>query len=105
MAEYADFTDLNNLPKVKIDIENSLKNDGEEYELSVKLKNPGNKIAFLIELGMVGDKSGKSIVPVIWDENYISLVPGESKVIKARFTATSLMGEKPVFSYKGWNLE
>jgi exo-1,4-beta-D-glucosaminidase len=105
MAEYADFTDLNNLPKVKIDIENSIKNIGEDYELLVKLTNPGDKIAFMVELGVVGDKSGKSIVPILWDENYVSLVPGESKMIKAKFSASALNGEKPVFSYKGWNLE
>lgn len=105
MAEYADFTDLNKLPKVKIDIENSIKNIGEDYELIVNLTNPGDKSAFLIELGVVGDKSGKSVVPVLWDDNYISLVPGESKMIKAKFSASALKGEKPVFSYKGWNLE
>jgi exo-1,4-beta-D-glucosaminidase len=44
-------------------------------------------------------------VPVLWDDNYISLVPGESRVVKARFSDQALNGEKPVFRYKGWNVE
>jgi exo-1,4-beta-D-glucosaminidase len=105
ISEYADFKDLNKLPKVKAGIASSIKEENGEYEVSVNLNNPGNNIAFLIELGVVGDKSGKSIVPILWDDNYFSLVPKESRVVKARFTAAALKGEKPVFKYKGWNIE
>ncbi|HUX95762.1 MAG TPA: glycoside hydrolase family 2 TIM barrel-domain containing protein [Bacteroidales bacterium] len=105
MAKYADFTDLNKLPKVKPVIESSIKNENDEYEVTVKLSNNSNNIAFLIELGIAGDKSGKSIAPILWDDNYVSLVPGESRVIKARFSASALKDEKPVFRYKGWNVE
>ena len=105
MAKYADFTDLDKLPKVKPVIENSIKTENSECEVTVKLSNPGSRIAFLIELGVVGDKSGKSIVPIYWDDNYISLVPGESRIIKARFPSSALKDEKPVFKFKGWNVE
>jgi exo-1,4-beta-D-glucosaminidase len=105
LSEYADFTGLNKLPKVKITIENSIRKENSEYEIIVNLNNPGDNIAFLIELSIVGDKSGKSIVPIIWDDNYISLVPKENRLVKARFSAASLNGENPVFKYKGWNLE
>ncbi len=105
LSEYADFNDLNKLPKVKIDIESSITNKNNEYEVAVKLNNSSDKIAFLIELSLVGHKSGKSIVPVLWDDNYISLVPGESRTVKATFSVSALNDEKPVFKYKGWNLE
>lgn len=105
LSEYADFTDLDKLPKVKTDIQSSIKNEGDEYKVTVTLNNPGDNIAFLIELSVVGDKSGKSIVPILWDDNYISLLPKEKRVISARFSASALSGEKPVFRYKGWNLE
>ena len=105
LSEYADFTDLDKLPKVKTDIESSITNVGDEYEVTVTLNNPEDNIAFLIELSVVGDKSGKSIVPILWDDNYISLVPMEKRVVKAMFSAAALNGEKPVFRYKGWNLE
>lgn len=105
LVEYADFKDLDKLPKVKIETENSIKKQNEEYEVTVKLSNPSDKIAFFIELSIMGETSGKSIVPVLWDDNYISLVPKESRTIKVTFPASALKGEKPVFKYKGWNVE
>ncbi|MFN8256107.1 MAG: glycoside hydrolase family 2 TIM barrel-domain containing protein [Bacteroidales bacterium] len=102
---YADFKDLNNLPKVRVEMTSSLKNENGEYELTVQLNNPTEQVAFLIELGVVGDKSGKSVVPVFWEDNYVSLLPKESRTIKARFAETAVKGEKPLFKYKGWNLE
>ena len=105
MAEYADLKDLDKLPKVKLITENTITSVNDEYEVTVKLDNPGKNIVFLVELGIVGEKSGRSIVPIIWDDNYLSLVPGESKIIKAHFKSSSLNGDKPVFRYKGWNTE
>jgi len=105
LAEYADFTDLNKLPKVKLEVEHTINQVDDKYEVTIKLNNPSDQIAFLIELNISGDKSGKSVVPILWDDNYISLVPNESKEIKATFSLSDLKGEKPVFKYKGWNIE
>ncbi len=105
MAEYADLRGLDKLPKVRLITENTITKVNDEYEVTVKLDNPGNNIVFLVELGIVGEDSGKSVVPVIWDDNYVSLVPGESRVVKAKFSESALKGENPVFRYKGWNVE
>jgi len=105
LSDYADFTDLNKLPAVKIEVEDSIVNRNNEYEITVKLHNPDKGIAFLIELNVMGDRSGKSVVPILWDDNYVSFAPGETKVVKGRFSQSALNGEKPVFSYKGWNLK
>jgi len=105
LSGYADFTDLNKLPAVKIEVEDSIVDNESEYEVTVKLHNPNNSIAFLIELNIEGDKSGKSVVPILWDDNYVSLTPGETRVVTGRFSLSALKGEKPVFRYRGWNLE
>jgi len=105
LSEYADLTDLNKLPVIKIVVEDSILKKDNEYEVTVKLSNPNNMIAFLIELNVVGDKSGESVVPILWDDNYVSLTPMETKVVTGRFPFSSLKGEKPVFRYKGWNIK
>jgi len=105
LSEYADLTDLNKLPVIKIDVEDSILKKENEYEVTVNLSNPNKKIAFLIELNVVGDKSGESVVPILWDDNYVSLTPMETKVVTGRFSFSSLKGEKPVFRYKGWNIK
>jgi exo-1,4-beta-D-glucosaminidase len=105
LSGYADFTDLDKLPVVKIDVEDSIIDKNNEYEITVKLHNPNNRIVFLIELNVIGDKSGKSIVPILWDDNYVSLTPDETKVVTGRFSYSALNEEKPVLRYKGWNIK
>jgi len=105
LSEYADLTDLNKLPVIKIVVEDSILKKDNEYEVTVKLSNPNNMIAFLIELNVVGDKSGESVVPILWDDNYVSLTPMETKVVTGRFPFSSLKGETPLFRYKGWNIK
>jgi exo-1,4-beta-D-glucosaminidase len=104
LSGYADFTDLNKLPEVKIVVEDSIVSKNNAYEITVKLHNPDKRIAFLIELNVTGDKTGKSVVPILWDDNYVSLTPNETRVVRGRFSTSSLNGEKPVFRYKGWNV-
>jgi exo-1,4-beta-D-glucosaminidase len=103
MAKYADFTDLEKLPVVNPEVETSFSLQNGKYEASVKLSNKSENISFLIELTVYGEKSGKSVVPVLWDDNYVSLVPGESRVIKATFPESALKDDKPALKLKGWN--
>lgn len=102
---YADFTALSKLPKAKVEVNHRFITVGSEQTLHVTLKNPGDKIAFFIELRVVGEKSGQSILPVYWDDNYISLLPGETKTLSARFSTANTDNEKPIFKYTGWNLK
>ncbi|HSE39691.1 MAG TPA: glycoside hydrolase family 2 TIM barrel-domain containing protein [Acidobacteriota bacterium] len=101
IKEHADFTALSKLEPVKISAEQKW----EDHGLNVTLKNPSQHVAFFIELKVAGDKTGRTIVPVLWDDNYISLLPGETKQITARFSQEDLNGEKPVFKYTGWNVK
>lgn len=100
IKEYADFTSLNEMPKAAIQVEQRF----TQNEVTVTLKNPSSQVAFFIELRVVGDKSGLSILPIFWDDNYVSLLPGETKQLNARFSKEDLRGEKPILEYSGWNL-
>jgi exo-1,4-beta-D-glucosaminidase len=41
---------------------------------------------------------------VFWDDNYISLLPGESRAVTASYYLSDLGDEKPALSVKGWNV-
>ena len=104
-TSFADFTALKNLPKTAIQTNYRFVKSGKDYILYVTLDNPTDKIVFFIELQVLKDKSQQSVLPVLWDDNYVSLLPSEVKVITARFPADALGGEKPVFQFSGWNVE
>jgi len=100
--EFADFNLLNSLPSVKVNIEHRFKAIGENIKVTVKLENVSKYIAFFIELKVSGKKSGGAILPVFWEDNFISLLAGESRKIEAVFAATN---DEPVFTINGLNLE
>ncbi len=77
--EFADFTALRSLPKANIMVTKVAKNN----EIEITVSNTSDKIAFFIELMAVDNKTQEPIRPIIWSDNYISLKPGESKVLKA----------------------
>jgi exo-1,4-beta-D-glucosaminidase len=78
---------------------------GKEQEIHVTLENPSDKLAFFIELNVYRTTSGRSVLPIFWDDNYISLLPGETREIRARFSKEDLEGETPAFRFSGWNVQ
>ncbi len=98
--EYADLTLLNTLPKVKLVVNSKHKKSDREQKFTIDLKNNSDKIAFLINLKLVEKESGEIILPVFWDDNFISLLAGEKRTIVATFRSDAVAELK----VEGWNL-
>ncbi len=105
MKEFADFTGLANLPEAALDVRHRFNIIDGEHFIHVTLENPGDKIAFFVRLNVAGQRSGQSILPVFWENNYISLLPGEVKTVSGMFSVKDSSKEKPVFTFSGWNLK
>jgi len=103
--EFADFTALKDLPEIEINAKYQFKDLGKDQEIHVTLENPSAAIAFFIELNVYGKESGNSILPIFWDDNYVSLLPGEVKEISARFSREDLKDQQPGFRLSGWNVK
>lgn len=104
IKEFADFTGLKELPGIKIEVKHSFEHTDGEQKIHVTLKNPTPTIAFFVHLNVVGKQSGNSVLPIYWDDNYVSLLPGETKEIHAYFSDEDLEGDEPVLKVSGWNV-
>jgi len=102
---FADFTSLNDLPKVKIDAKFNVEKNETENIVRVQLKNVGEHLAFQIHLALTKGEGGDEISPTYWDDNYVSLLPGESKEIFARFSISDLDNSNLSLKIEGWNIE
>jgi exo-1,4-beta-D-glucosaminidase len=49
--------------------------------------------------------SDEEILPVVWEDNYISLLPGEKREVTATYRAGDLGTAKAVVKVSGWNVE
>jgi exo-1,4-beta-D-glucosaminidase len=102
---FADFTGLTQLPKVKLKVMEHSDRDGEETVTHVVLENPSHSLAFFVRLKVNQGESGEEILPVVWQDNYISLLPGERREITATYRTSELGSEKPVVAISGWNVQ
>jgi exo-1,4-beta-D-glucosaminidase len=95
---FANFTALDELPEVELELSAS----GSDDTVNVRLVNPSDALAFFVELRVV-DADGSSILPVLWDDNYVSLLPGESRELMARFPQGGDLASAKLVA-KGWNV-
>ncbi len=104
LKEYMDLSDLNKLEKAKLSVKTKFTSAKNEQLVEAEIINNTNKLAFQIELAVQKGENGESVLPISWDDNYFSLLPGEKRKIKGRFSKTGLNGTKPVLKVNGWNV-
>ncbi len=104
-ASFADYTSLAQLPKVKLNVSSRSEMHGIESFTRVTIENPGRTVAFFVRMKVDKGKGGEEILPVVWEDNYISLLPGEKREITAAYRASNLGDSKPVVEVNGWNME
>jgi hypothetical protein len=101
----ADFTDLSKLPSANINVTASaIQKDGSKCTLTVTLENPGTGLAFAVNPKILKLTSKEPVLPVFWEDNYISLLPKEKRVIQVEYDMKDLNGEKPLLKVDGWNV-
>jgi exo-1,4-beta-D-glucosaminidase len=104
LKEYADFTKLNELPTSEITAIYSEKTVENNVELSVQLENTNSKTGFFIYLNLLNEK-GETIIPVFWDDNYISILPNEKRIIKCSIPIDLMAAGKTKLVISGWNVK
>ncbi len=73
-TDYLDYTQLSRMPEARLKVEVI---DGQ----TVRLVNVTRRTSFANRLRLVDAKTGERILPVIWSDNYVTLLPGEERVV------------------------
>ena len=102
--DFADLTGLNSLPQVKLELTTSVDQDGSRGYGAIKVKNPSTSVAFQIHLRVTKGRGGDDLVPIFWDDNYFSLLPGEERTVTAYAEIEDLGGSSPVLEVEGYNI-
>jgi hypothetical protein len=101
----ADLAKLEELPLVKVNASMETETRGKETVARVKVENPSDRLAFFVHLAVTKGPYGEEVVPVWWEDNYVSLAPGEVRCLSARFATEDLGGIVPALEVGGWNVE
>ena len=94
---FAVFTALRGMPVGSVKVRTTF----TRGEARVTLTNPGTTLAFFVRLQVVGS-DGEEVLPMLWDDNYVTVLPGETRVITARWSAKDLRGAPRVVA-SAWN--
>jgi exo-1,4-beta-D-glucosaminidase len=100
-----DFRALEALPPVELAVEAAHARDaGPDRRVRVRLHNPGGAAAFMAYLALRSAGGEPEIAPVYWEDNYVTLLPGESREIIATVPAGIELAVSPVVGVSGWNV-
>jgi exo-1,4-beta-D-glucosaminidase len=88
-----------------MDVSAVIERSGEGPRVRVKLRNPGDQLAFQVHLGIRHQGEDAKILPLLWQDNYIELMPGESREITVRFLSQDELGSASELAVDGWNVE
>lgn len=99
---YADFKSLSTLKTVELDIQTNKSEEQDNIIYTVEIKNPSGKIAFMVNLKLK-DNRGEMITPAFWSDNYISILPGQKKILECKVNKGTISNNNIKLDIKGWN--
>jgi hypothetical protein len=96
---------VNSLRMISLSRENGSKRikDGSVY-LTEEVTNNTNTPALMIRVKAIRNKSLDRILPVIYSDNYFSMMPGESRNITVEVKEADTRGENPELVFEGLNI-
>lgn len=93
---------LNSLPAAPLQVTAATPvADGGDRLIRATLNNRGSTPALNAKLTLV-DGQGQRILPAFYSENYVALLPGESRTIEIRYPAG--VAAQPSLTLRGWNV-
>jgi exo-1,4-beta-D-glucosaminidase len=100
---FAGYTALNSLPRVELKVTSDTAAQGAERVTTVTVTNPSRALAFGVRLKVNKGADGDEVLPVIWEDNYFALLPGETRRVTATYHAGDLGRATPVVEAEAWN--
>jgi mannosylglycoprotein endo-beta-mannosidase len=100
-----DFTGLKALPTAMVGVGAVSRVEGDRSVVTVTLRNSSATIALMTHLQLHRKTSGKRVLPVFYSDNYLSLVPGESRTVTVEFATKDLGGERAWIEVDGFNVD
>jgi hypothetical protein len=102
LEEY-NFTAIRSLPKVQVKAATKVERQGSRWVLTTELRNTSRAPALMVRVKAVRRRSGDRILPAIYSDNYVALMPGERRTIRTELQNADTRGERPRVVVEGFN--
>jgi exo-1,4-beta-D-glucosaminidase len=83
-ASWADMRALNTMPQVPLELSAEKSSSADENVITIRLHNPSEHVAFFERAAITSEKDGDELLPLLYDDNYVTVFPGETFEIRGR---------------------
>jgi exo-1,4-beta-D-glucosaminidase len=105
LAKWADLSALNAMPRATLKISATTHAENDDRIATVTLANLTNRIAFFVRVEVIAGNEREEILPITYTDNYVTLLPRESKTIVASFDAPAISDRQPAVRIEGYNVD
>ncbi|MEU8846635.1 hypothetical protein AB0C70_10425 [Streptomyces sp. NPDC048564] len=78
---------------------------GDRHGLTARIRNRGTTVAYaVVRLSLLDAGSGHRVLPTLYGDNYLWLLPGESRTVTLSWPAASLASGSPAVRLEGYNV-
>ncbi len=99
-----DYRALRQLGQAVVKATTNQERHGGQWVLTTRLENTSATPALMVRLKVVRDTSGDRILPALYSDNYVALMPGEHRTIRTTVEDTDTRGERPRIAVEGFNV-
>ena len=103
-TETGNYRALRTLPKVPVLATTRTERQADGYVLHTELENRSRTPALAVRVVAVRAETGDRILPVLYDDNFVPLMPGEKRTIRTELLAADARGEEPRIVVEGFNV-
>jgi hypothetical protein len=101
-ARPASYRALNKLAPTLLKATASTTTAGDMVKVKVQLTNPATVVSLENKLTLVDAKGKARILPAYYSDNYISLLPGETRMVEVEYPTSAARGPAEI-TLRGWN--
>ena len=103
-VEQGDLRAIRTLRKATVQADTTMDQRENRWFLTTTLRNTSSWPALLVRAKAVRATTGDRILPAIYDDNYIALMPNETRIIKTELDGADTRGERPRVVVEGYNV-
>jgi exo-1,4-beta-D-glucosaminidase len=103
-ASLGNMSALNSMPAANVTVSGTYAEADGITRAQVHITNRSNHIAFFVRAEITADPDGNEVLPIRYDDNYITIFPHETRTIVAMFDPSLLAGKKPSLRIGGYDV-
>jgi hypothetical protein len=101
-ARPASYRELNSLAPTQLKASATSTTAGDTVKLTIQLTNSASVVSLENKLTLLNAGDKQRILPAYYSDNYVSLLPGESRTIQVEYPSAAAHGPAEI-ALRGWN--